>query len=114
MDEPADGLRLAYITCPDAEDAERIGRILVEERLAACINLLPGMRSLYRWQGAIECASEVVLIAKTTVARCPALLERVRALHRHSVPCVLFLPVAGGNPAFLQWLRDGVAEPSGG
>jgi periplasmic divalent cation tolerance protein len=97
----------AYITCPSPAAAERIGRVLVAERLAACVNLLPGMRSLYRWQGAIETAEETVLIAKTLRLRAAALTRRVLALHPYSCPCVAILPVTGGSAAYLAWLAEG-------
>lgn len=99
----------AYVTCPSPAEAGRIGRALVEERLAACVNLLPGMRSIYRWQGAVETADEVVLIAKTLRTRAAALTRRVQALHPYSCPCVVLLPVAGGSAAYLRWLAEGSA-----
>jgi periplasmic divalent cation tolerance protein len=102
--DPAD-LRLAYVTCADLAEAERIGRVLVGERLVACVNLLPGLRSLYWWQGGVAEGVEIVLIAKTTVARMEAVVARVKELHSYSTPCVVFLPVVGGNPDFLAWLR---------
>ena len=93
-----------YITAPSQAEAEGIGHKLVEERLAAGVNLIPGMRTVYRWQGKVEAAEEVVLIAKTTQARLPALARRVQALHPYEVPCILALPVAGGNPDYLAWI----------
>lgn len=108
MQEAPDDLRVAYITCADQDEAERLARILVGERLAACVNLLPGMRSWYWWQGRIDEAAEIVLIAKTTVAHMEALVARVTALHSYTTPCVVFLPVVGGNPPFLDWLRGEV------
>jgi periplasmic divalent cation tolerance protein len=98
----------AYVTCRDEAEAERIARALVEERLAACVNLIPGMRSLYRWQGAIEEGREVVLLAKTTAPRAEALTARVKTLHSYTCPCVALLPVIGGDPGYLAWLRAGV------
>jgi periplasmic divalent cation tolerance protein len=105
MPEYHDDLRVAYITCGTQDEAERIARALVGERLAACVNLLPGMRSWYWWEGRIDEAAEVVLIAKTTVAHIESLVARVNALHSYTTPCVVFLPVVGGNPPFLNWLR---------
>lgn len=99
----------AYITAASREEAARIGRALVEERLAACVNILDGMTSIYRWQGAIEEATETVLIAKTRAVLFDALAARVRELHSYSVPCVVELPVGRGNPSYLDWLRDGTA-----
>ena len=94
----------AYITTRDVDDARRIGKILVAERLAACVNILPGMESHYWWNGRIESAREAVLIAKTRAGARDALLERVRDLHPDETPCVVFLPVAGGNPDYLAWI----------
>jgi periplasmic divalent cation tolerance protein len=107
-------LRWVYLTAADRDEALRVGRALVEARLAACINVLPGMTSLYWWQGAIETAQEAVLIAKTRAELIPELIERVRALHSYSVPCVLALPILEGNPDYLDWLRQETAKRSGG
>ena len=93
-----------YVTTPDAATAERIGRTLVEERLAACANILPAMRSIYRWKGAVEQADEAVLILKTAADRVSALTERVAALHPYETPCIVALPIAAGNPAYLDWI----------
>src|SRR3954465_753179 len=94
----------AYITAPDVEEARRLGKILVAERLAACVNILPGMESHYWWQGKIETAREAGLIAKTRTVLCDDLLERVRDLHSAETPCVVFLPLAGGHPDYLDWI----------
>jgi Uncharacterized protein involved in tolerance to divalent cations len=99
----------AYITASSREEALRIGRALVEERLAACANVLDGMTSIYRWQGAIEEASETVLIAKTRAELFDRLATRVRALHSYDVPCVVELKIGRGNPAYLEWLRNETA-----
>ena len=95
---------LVYITCRDPAQAEAIARPLVGERLAACANLIPGMRSLYRWQGALESAEETVLILKTTAVRVPALSARVKQLHTYTVPCVVAVPVVDGSPEYLAWI----------
>ncbi len=81
-----------------------IARALVCERLAACANIIPGMRSLYRWQGALESADETVLILKTAAARVAALTERVQQLHTYTVPCVVAVPVVDGSPEYLAWI----------
>ncbi len=95
----------AYITAGSKEEALRIGRILVEERLAACANVLGGMTSVYRWNGAVEQAEEAVLIAKTRAGLFDRLAGRVRDLHSYDTPCVVELAVGRGNPAYLDWLR---------
>ncbi len=96
----------AYITAGSRDEALRIGRALVDERLAACANILDGMTSIYRWQGAVEEATETVLIAKTRAELFDRLAARVRDLHSYEVPCVIELKVGRGNPAYLDWLRD--------
>lgn len=93
-----------YVTAGSREAALGLGRALVEARLAACANVIPGMRSVYRWRGAIEEADEAVLIVKTRRALVDALTAKVRALHDYDCPCVVALPVIGGNPAFLDWI----------
>jgi periplasmic divalent cation tolerance protein len=100
----------AYITAGSAEEARRIGRMLVEERLAACINILDGMTAIYRWNGAIEEAAEAVLIAKTRADRFERLAARVRDLHSYDTACILELPVRRGNPAYLDWLHAGTED----
>lgn len=94
-----------YATAADAAEAERIGRAIVTERLAACANILPAMRSIYWWQGKIEDGTEAVLILKTTRARLPELIARVRALHSYDCPCIEAIEVADGNPEFLAWVE---------
>jgi periplasmic divalent cation tolerance protein len=98
------------MTAGSRDEARTIARALVEERLAACCNLLDGMTSVYRWQGEIQEDAEVVVIAKTRAELVERLTARVQALHSYDVPCVVALPVSGGNPAFLDW----IAAESGG
>ena len=95
-----------YITCASMAEAEDIGSVLVERRLAACANILPGMRSLYWWQGKVERGEETVLIVKTRSELVKELTEAVKAVHSYDVPCVVALPVTGGNPDFLKWIGD--------
>jgi periplasmic divalent cation tolerance protein len=95
-----------YVTAPDLDTADRIGTALVEERLAACANLLPGMRSIYRWQGAVERADETVLLLKTQRSRFDALESRVRALHPYDTPCIVALPIAQGSAPYLDWIES--------
>lgn len=106
--------RLLYLTAPSTEVAQRIAEAVVGERLAACANLLAPMTSVYRWEGAVERGEEIPVLLKTTIGGVERLVERVVALHPYACPCVLVLPVAGGNPPFLQWIADQVdaAEPS--
>jgi len=93
-----------YMTAGSAEEARRIARALVEERLAACVNLVDGMESVYRWQGAVETARETVMIAKTRADRFEALRDRVRALHSYDTPCIVALPVGRGDAPYLDWI----------
>ncbi len=95
---------LVYITSENKAEAKRIGRALVEERLAACANVIDGMTSIYRWQGKVCEDSEAVLIAKTTATRLPALTERVKVLHGYDCPCVAAVPITGGNSDFIDWI----------
>lgn len=97
---------LCYCTCPDADTAGRIASALVEERLAACVNILPGMRSIYRWQGQVETADEVLLLIKTSAEAYPALQDRLRDLHPYELPELLAVEPALGLPGYLQWLAD--------
>jgi periplasmic divalent cation tolerance protein len=102
---PDDAVRVALSTAPDADVAARIARALVEERLAACANLLSPVRSIYRWQGRVEDDTEVLLVIKTRADRVDALAERLRALHPYDVPELVVLPVDAGLAAYLDWVR---------
>ena len=95
---------LLYITCATPEEAAKLGRALVEERLAACANIIPGMRSIYHWQGKLAEESECVLILKTRKELVESVTARVKALHSYTVPCVLELPVARGHQPYIDWL----------
>ncbi len=99
---------VVLVTASEMETAARIGRTLVEERLAACANLVPGLRSIYRWQDAIHDDAEALLIIKTTAACLERLTARVTELHPYETPEVLALPVAGGAAAYLAWLGQQV------
>jgi len=94
------------MTAPSRAVARRIAKALVAERLAACVNVLGPMESIYRWKGAVEQAREVALIAKTRQGRLAALTARVAELHPYEVPCVVALPIRGGHRAFLSWVRE--------
>lgn len=93
-----------YVTASSPDEALRIGRALVEERLVACVNILDGLRSLYWWDGAVQDAREACFIAKTRSELAERVVARVRQLHSYEVPCVVVLPVADGNPDFLDWV----------
>ena len=91
-------------TFPDLEQARQIGAALVERQVAACVNLLPGVESIYRWEGKVERAGEVLALIKTT--RYPDLEAAIRELHPYEVPEILALPVAAGSEGYLKWLAD--------
>lgn len=95
-----------YITAGSLVEARKIGRALIEARLAACVNILENMRSMYHWKGKVEEDREVVLIAKTRDKLMDALVDKVKSVHSYEVPCILALPVVDGNPDFLHWIED--------
>jgi periplasmic divalent cation tolerance protein len=97
---------VCFCTCPDTETAHRIADALVAERLAACVNVLPGLRSVYRWQGAIERADEVLLLIKTVHAQLAPMSARVSALHPYELPELVAVEVAGGLAAYLDWVTE--------
>ena len=96
--------RLAITNCTDEETANRIALAVVEAQLAACVNILPRVQSIYRWQGAVESAVEVPLLIKTTAAAYPALEAAIRERHPYDVPEIIALPITAGLPAYLNWL----------
>jgi periplasmic divalent cation tolerance protein len=106
-DHPA---RMLYITCGSREEATAIARTVVEERLAACANIIGAMRSVYWWQGSVAEDDEIVLILKTTAERAGELTERVKALHSYDLPCVVEIPLGGGNAAYLDWIAAETAD----
>lgn len=97
---------IVLTTFPVDGDAESLARTIVDERLAACVNLLPPMQSIYRWQGAVEQASERQLVMKTTVRCVDGLKKRIAALHPYDVPEILVLPVGGGAESYLNWIDE--------
>lgn len=107
---------VVYVTVGSAEEGERLARSLVEERLAACVNRIKSIQSIYRWQGKVEASAEELLIIKTKKELFRRLEKRVRALHSYSVPEIIALPVIAGSAPYLRWLREQVAgeRPSRG
>ena len=102
------------VTAPSRTEAETIGRTLVEARLAASVNIVPGVSSLYWWEGALREGDEVMLWAKTRADLVEPLTARVRALHSYDCPCVIALPITGGNPDYLAWIDTETAPaPTG-
>ena len=98
-----------YMTAESFEEAKRIGQILVSQNLAACVNLLENMTSIYIWKDKLEEDQEVVIIAKTRKTLMPKLIETINSLHSYDCPCILELPIQGGNPDFLSWIGSQTA-----
>jgi len=101
-----------YMTTGSMEEAQAIGSALVKERLAACVNIIEGMTSIFEWEGKIDSAKETILIAKTTTERFDELEERVIELHSYDLPCIVALPVAKGHTPFLNWIGESVKGAS--
>jgi len=106
MASAEEAVQVALVTAPDEACARRLARTLVDERLAACVNLVPGLRSVYRYEGTVHEDAEVLLIVKTRADRARELEDRVIELHPYDLPEVIRLDVAGGSPAYLRWLCE--------
>ena len=100
---------LVLTNCPDEATANAIALALVEEKFAACVNILPRVQSVYRWQGAVESASEIPLLIKSTVGRYAELEAAIRARHPYDVPEIIALPITQGLPAYLNWIATETA-----
>jgi periplasmic divalent cation tolerance protein len=100
---------IVFITAPNEDEAAKIARALVEEKLAGCVNIIRNIRSIYRWQGNIEDDTEVLMIAKTKKKLFNSLEKKVKELHSYSVPEIIAMPIAEGSNEYLQWLRDATA-----
>lgn len=98
-----------YMTAKDTEEARDIGRHLVESKLAACVNILDHMNSMYIWQGVFQDDREAVVIAKTTEPKVQDLIAAVKSRHSYDCPCIAAMPIEDGNPDFLKWIVDQVA-----
>jgi len=97
-----------YMTAGNRDEARKIGKALVVSRLAACVNILDNINSFFMWEGKVQDETEVVMIAKTTPARVPQLVEKVKSLHSYDCPCIVSLPVSDGNRDFLDWIAEEV------
>lgn len=106
----ADNVQLVLCACPDAEGAAALAEALVEQRLAACVSVLPGTRSVYRWQGRIERAEEALLLIKTTAGRLDALQAAIVARHPYELPEVLAVAVGSGFDRYLDWVHAETAS----
>lgn len=103
-------VQLIFCTCPDMASAERLAAILVGERLAACVSIVPGLISVYQWQGRTTRDTEVMLVIKTTTARVAELSARIEQEHPYDTPEVVCLPVVAGAEPYLEWVRTCTAE----
>jgi periplasmic divalent cation tolerance protein len=101
--------QIVLSTCGDRDTAERIAHRLVEQHLAACVNILPGVQSVYRWQGAVQSESEVLLLIKTKATLIEGVQSTIASLHSYEVPEFLVLPISGGSPAYMAWLEASLA-----
>jgi periplasmic divalent cation tolerance protein len=99
---------VVFSTCANLDEAGRIARATAEERLAACVQIVPHIQSVYRWQGAVEESAEVLLLFKTTAERLPELERRIAELHSYDTPEIIAVPASGGAERYLAWLRDSV------
>jgi periplasmic divalent cation tolerance protein len=102
----ADDPQIVLCTVPDETTARRVATTLVEERLAACVNIVPGLTSVYRWQDAVESAAEQLLIIKTGTSVYPRLEDRIRALHPYELPEIIAVSPAGGLPDYITWITN--------
>ena len=102
---------VVLVTASAADEAGRIARALVEERLAACANIIPQVRSLFHWEGKLCNEAESLIVLKARAADVEAIIARVRALHSYTVPEVIALPILAGSPAYLAWVEESTARP---
>ncbi len=103
---------IVLCTCPDEASAQRIAEHLVERRLAACVNLIAGVRSVYVWQGETETTSEVQLVIKTSVARYDAVERQIQQLHPYELPEIVAVPIMAGLEGYLEWIDSATATPT--
>lgn len=102
-----------YITCKNKEEAIQIGKSLVTAKLAGCVNILENMTSIYEWEGNLEVAEEVILIAKTNESLFKEIISHVKKIHSYTVPCILSIPIQNGNEEYLKWLESGIKDYHG-
>lgn len=102
---------LVYITTSDVAEARAIGRAMVKERLAACANILPSMLPIFWWDGEVQEGEETVLLLKTVEDQVPSLIAGIKGLHSYDCPCIVTIPISGGNPEFLRWIEAETTQP---
>lgn len=110
MPESSSFARVVLTTAADADEANRLARVLVEERLVACATLIPSVRSIYRWQGEVEESTEILLLLKTGLDQLATLETRLHVLHSYDTPEFLVLPVQSGSSSYLDWLQSGLRK----
>jgi len=101
-----DVFRVVFVTCSGKEEAEKISKTLVKEKLAACVNVVSTVKSFFWWEGKVDEAEEHLLIIKTSVEKMEKLIEKVKELHSYSVPEIISLPILEGNKEYLKWIED--------
>ncbi len=101
---------VVYITAPNEEEAAKIAKILVEERLAGCVNIVKDIRSIYSWQGKLEDEKEVLMIVKTRLKLFSALTSKVKELHSYTVPEVIAMPIVDGSEEYIKWLKEATSQ----
>jgi periplasmic divalent cation tolerance protein len=101
--------RIVLVTCASITEARKIARHVVEQKLAACANIVPGVESIYRWKGKVERAKEVLLVIKTTAARLRKLESEVKRLHSYDLPEFVAIPIMAGSQQYLDWLKKSVS-----
>lgn len=100
---------VVFITCPNIFEGQRIAQLLVEHKLAACVNIVRDVKSLYWWKGNIERSDEVLLIVKSDAKILEKLIDTVKRNHSYTVPEIIAIPIMGGNPDYLKWLNDSIS-----
>ncbi len=111
--EPSEKI-LVYVTCADGEEAGRIARRAVEERLAACANVIPSVTSVFRWEGRVQSAPECLCLLKSLADCLPGLIEAIKEEHSYELPCITALPLSGGDSAYLDWIASECRRPGPG
>ncbi len=103
------GIHLVYSTVPSEEEAAHLAKSLVEDRLAACANIIPGLRSIYRWQGVVEDERETLLLLKTDSGHVQTLIDRLVQLHSYDVPDIVAIPIDQAHPPYADWVKENTA-----
>jgi periplasmic divalent cation tolerance protein len=99
---------MAFVTCPNKKEAELIAGDLVRQKIAACVNILAGVKSVYRWKGRVESSKELLLVIKTRKSKLAKLIKKVKSLHSYDVPEIIAVAIAGGSKDYLEWINDSV------